>query len=105
MPRDFSSFFPAGMPAGFAILAKILWVVQIALIIHVYRTGRPYWWIWLLFSLPVIGGVAYLLIEVMPDVRSPRGFFHGLKPRKWRIADLRRELEDSETVENRLGLA
>jgi len=105
MPRELSSFFPAGLPSGFAHLGQILWLFQIALIIHVYRTGRPYWWIWLLFSLPIVGGAAYLLIEVMPGWRSPRGLFHGMKPRKWRIVDLRQEVEESETVENRLKLA
>lgn len=105
MLRDFSSFLPAGVSPAFAVVAQIFWVLQIALAIHVYRTGRPYWWLWLLFSAPMIGGVAYLLIEVMPDVRSPRGLFYGLKPRKWRIADLRRELDESETIDNRLSLA
>src|SRR5882724_9536852 len=105
MLRGLSSLLPAGMAPALAYIGPLLWILQIALAIHVYRTGRPFWWIWLLFAVPVVGGVAYLLIEVMPDVRSPRGFFAGLKPRKWRIADRRAELEESETVENRLSLA
>jgi len=105
MPREFTSFFPAGMPSAFAAIAQIFWLFQLALVIHVYRTGRPYWWIWLLFAAPIIGGVAYILIEVMPDIRSPRGLFYSLKPRRWRIAELKRELDECETVENRLSLA
>src|SRR2546430_4338080 len=105
MSKDFASLVPAGFSPVLGVIGPFLWLVQLALVIHVFRTGRPYWWMWLLFSAPVIGGVAYLVIEVMPTMRSPRGFFYGLKPRKWRIADLRRELEESETVENRLALA
>lgn len=88
-----------------AVLTQIAWVLQIALIIHVYKTGRPYWWIWVLFGAPMIGGLAYVGIELVPELRSPRGFFYSLKPRRWRIADLRRTLEDTETVQNRFALA
>jgi hypothetical protein len=54
---------------------------------------------------PLIGGVAYLLIELAPGLRTPRGLWFSIKPRLWRIADLRRELEDSDTVHNRSRLA
>jgi len=102
---DLSSFFPNGLPDSLAVLAQLSWFVQIALIIHVYRTGRPYWWICILFMAPFIGGLAYLFIELLPGFNSPQGFFHSLKPLSWKIAALRKELEDSETVEKRINLA
>jgi hypothetical protein len=92
-----------------ATVAQVFWILQLALVIHVYRTGRPYWWTWILFSAPMIGGIAYFIIEIAPELRGAGGAQHGLlyalKPRKWRIADLRSELEESDTVENRLALA
>ena len=54
---------------------------------------------------PLIGGLAYLIVELLPGFRAPQGLFYSLKPRKWRIADLREQLEESETVTNRLKLA
>ena len=90
---------------SFSALGTAIWILQLCLIVHAYRTGRPYWWIWVLIGAPGLGGLAYLLVEVMPGIRSPRGFFRSLKPRKWRIADLREKLEESETVVNRINLA
>lgn len=102
---DLSSFFPDGMPPWLAAVAQLSWVLQIGLIIHVYRTGRPYWWTWILFIAPLIGGLAYVFVELLPGFNSPHGFLHGLKPRSWVIADLRKALEESETVEKRINLA
>lgn len=100
--RDLSSILSGGALGPFA---AVLWIVQLALIVHVLRTGRPYWWIWILFAAPVIGGVAYFLVELAPDLRGARGFIARLKPRKWRISDGRRQLEEADTVKNRLALA
>jgi hypothetical protein len=93
---------------GFGALGPLtaaLWLVQLALIVHVVRTGRPYWWIWILLIAPFFGGLAYVLVELSPDLRGTRGMLAGLKPRKWRIADLRGQLEEADTVRNRLELA
>lgn len=86
-------------------LAAVLWLLQLGLIVHVLRTGRPYWWIWILFVAPLIGGLAYVVVELSPDLRGARGFLAGMKPRKWRISDCRRRLEEADTVRNRLSLA
>lgn len=89
-----------------AIVAKLLWLVQLGLIVHVLKTGRPYWWFWILFSAPVLGGIAYALVELAPDLRvSGGGGGMSWKPRSWRIRDLRAELEETDTVKLRLTLA
>ena len=95
-----ASIFPSGASWG-----PVIWLMQLGLIVHAIRTGRPYWWIWVLIMVPGLGGLAYVLVEVMPGIRSPRGFLRALKPRKWRIAELRKRLEESETVVNRMNLA
>lgn len=92
--------------SAFAIIGKLLWVAQLALIVHVFKTGRPFWWFWILFSAPVIGGAAYFLIEVVPDLRSSgAGGVPAWRPRAWRIRQLRTELEETDTVKLRLALA
>jgi len=102
---DLASFFPDGIPHPLAAIAQLSWLLQIALIIHVYKTGRPYWWTWILFIAPGGGGLAYVFIELLPGFNSPSGFFASLKPRRWKIAALRRKLDESETVVNRINLA
>ncbi len=45
----------------------LIWLIQLALIIHVLKTGRSRYWIMILIFMPLIGGIAYLLIELLPE--------------------------------------
>lgn len=45
----------------------LVWLIQLALIIHVFKTGRSRYWIFFLIFMPLIGGVAYLIIELLPE--------------------------------------
>lgn len=45
----------------------LIWLIQLALIIHVFKTGRSRYWILILIFMPLIGGLAYLLIELLPE--------------------------------------
>jgi hypothetical protein len=54
-------------------IAIISLILQIALIIHVVRTGRDMRWIFLLLFLPGIGSLVYLFIEVLPSLRGNLG--------------------------------
>jgi len=40
------------------------------LIIHVLKTGRSRYWILMLLFMPLIGGIAYLVIEILPEFSS-----------------------------------
>jgi hypothetical protein len=92
-------------------LMSLVWPVilaaQIACIIHVVRTGRPYWWIWLIFMVPAIGIAVYLYLEVRPSLG--RHWFQTLlwklKSPSQRIALLETQLAESTTIRNRLTLA
>ena len=101
MPFNLDAFFDSDGP--WAAIAQVLWVLQLALIIHVYKTGRPFWWIYILFIAPAIGGLAYLIVELLPDWRMSRGGFW--QPRALRIRKLRDELEETDIVKTRLALA
>src|SRR5690606_14273265 len=57
----------------------------------------------LLFFVPAIGGIAYLLVELVPDWNANRG--RVWTPRALRIRRLRAALEESDIVETRLALA
>jgi hypothetical protein len=65
----------------------VTYFIQILLVIHVLKTGRNRYWIWLLLFLPLIGGVAYLVIEILPDLtgsiqgqRAMRGVKKAIDP-------------------------
>ena len=45
----------------------LIWLIQLALIIHVFKTGRSRYWVFFLIFMPLIGGIAYLVVEVIPE--------------------------------------
>ncbi len=92
--------------SALSLVAKLLWLCQLALIVHVFKTGRPYWWFWILLSAPVIGGIAYTFIELLPDLRASGGGDAFLwQPRAWRIRKLQQELEETDVIKTRFALA
>src|SRR5688572_13541578 len=64
----------------FAFMGPIVLLAQLACLIHVIRTGRPYWWLWVIFGFPLVGLAAYVLLEVRPS--WAKGDFHSLM---WRL--------------------
>ncbi len=50
-----------------SIISVLIWLIQLALIIHVLKTGRNRYWIMVLLFMPLIGGIAYLVIELLPE--------------------------------------
>lgn len=44
--------------------------IQILLVVHVLKTGRNRYWILILLFLPLLGGLAYLAVEILPELAS-----------------------------------
>jgi hypothetical protein len=89
------------------VLAPAILIAQVACVIHLLRTGRPYWWLWIIFAIPLVGVVAYIYVEVRPtwgklDLES---ILWKFKSRSERIAIRQQHLDESSTVKNRLALA
>ncbi|MGD9582682.1 MAG: tetratricopeptide repeat protein [Lysobacterales bacterium] len=84
---------------------------QLVLAIHVARTGRSLYWIMIIVMLPLVGGVAYLLVEVLPGLRQDPTARRALGALGRAIdpAANRRRIEDrlalADTQENRRQLA
>ena len=57
------------MPA----LGLLILGAQVLCVIHVVRTGRPYWWIFLIVMVPLVGILVYLIVEVLPGLLGSRG--------------------------------
>jgi hypothetical protein len=47
-------------------------LLQLALIVHVLKTGRNPIWVFILLFAPVIGGLAYLIVEILPELTAGR---------------------------------
>jgi hypothetical protein len=49
------------------VLYAFTFLIQIALVIHVFRTGRPVYWAFIIFFLPAVGSIAYAIVELLPE--------------------------------------
>jgi hypothetical protein len=80
----------------YLILPLLSLAIQVGLIVHVIKTGRNTLWIWVLLFVPLAGTLAYLVVEILPEIfgsRTARRTARGLKRALDPGADLRR-LED-----------
>ena len=87
------------------------YLIQLVLIVHVLKTGRERYWIFVLFFLPLIGGLAYLVVELLPEFsrsisgqKASRGIKRMVNP-GGDIQKLTSAWEHSPNVENGKQLA
>jgi len=93
------------------VVGGIVLLIQLCFAYHALKTGRPYWWLFVIMAFPVMGCVLYYFIEVFPTSRESRkaekavrAFTKALDPDK----ELRARVADVEacgSVENRILLA
>lgn len=74
-------------------------VLQIGCAVHVVRTGRPMYWIFLLLIGSYIAVAIYLLAEVLPGMRNSPGARRALSNAHDRIDPQRRQRKASARVE------
>jgi hypothetical protein len=53
-------------------LGVLLLVAQVACAVHAGRTGRPFFWIYLILFLPMAGMLAYFVVEIVPAMFGSR---------------------------------
>ena len=52
-----SGFGPMGIASvlwAYPFLSLILMAVNLYFIVHAIKTGRPYYWVWIIFAMPVL---------------------------------------------------
>lgn len=93
------------------IFALVPYILQLALIIHCIKTNKPFYWIYLIIFIPYVGGVAYLLVELLPALLNSRqlrqtgqSIVRTFNP-SVTIKKLEEQLENQDTVSNRTVLA
>lgn len=100
-----------------ALSPDLLWeaglsapVMALLASVHVVRTGRPWFWIWVVLFFPVVGPLAYFFAEVVPysgglHLGNPiPGLLDALIPGR-ELRRLEENLAYSSTVANRQALA
>jgi hypothetical protein len=51
-------------------LVILMYAIQIGLIVHVLKTGRQLYWVFILIIAPGIGALAYLVVEILPGLQN-----------------------------------
>jgi hypothetical protein len=54
-------------------LLLISYGLQVLLVVHCLKTGRNTMWIWVLIFAPGVGALAYLAVEIIPELFRSRG--------------------------------
>ncbi|MGH7123870.1 MAG: tetratricopeptide repeat protein [Stellaceae bacterium] len=86
-------------------------ILQILCAVHIVKTGRPYYWIYVVIFAPLVGMLVYFAIEVLPDLmgsRTARGAVAGvgraLDPGR-AVREAERNLAMTPTTGNKATLA
>lgn len=85
-------------------------LLQFLCLIHMVRSGRPYWWTWIIVLGSYLGVAVYALTQILPDLQNDpraRRAAGDLVKRVDPTRDLRKlrdELARADTVKNRLSL-
>jgi hypothetical protein len=95
------------MPA----LAALVFGFQLLCLAHVMRTGRPGQWVFIIMGLPLAGCLAYLFMEILPDLRYNQAARQAVRD-IGAVIDPERDLREkaqrvaeADTVEDRAALA
>ena len=93
------------------IVGAVVLLIQFCFVYHALKTGRPYWWVFIIMGFPVMGCVIYYFVELFPGSRgerraakAARAIARVLEP----DAELRKRVEELEicgSVDNRIALA
>jgi len=97
--------------AAVPILVIVSIALQIACAVHVVRSGRPLYWVWILFIGSYLAVIVYVIAAVIPDLKhdprsrqAVRKVLHTIDPERQRRS-IQQRLELADTVDNRRTLA
>ena len=81
-------------------------VIQVLLIIHVIKTGRNTIWIWVIALLSYAGVIAYVIVELIPELlhsRTAQATRRNVKRALDPTAQLRRLQDEAQVTNNVAG--
>jgi hypothetical protein len=93
------------------VIGGVIILLQLTVLFHAMKTGRPYYWIFIIMAFPILGCVIYFIVEMLPGSRQERrlkmigqDIVKAINPDR----DLKRRAEELEicgSVENKLKMA
>jgi hypothetical protein len=93
------------------VLGTLLLLAQITCAVHVVRTGRAYYWIYIVVFVPGVGMAAYFIAEMLPDLMNSRharqaasGMARAIDPGR-NLREALRDVSITPTAENKVRLA
>jgi len=89
------------------MLYYLILALQGFCIYHVIKHRNPYYWIFLIFFIPVLGSIIYIITQVYSKRDAEKitsEITHIINPTK-KIKDLEKQLKFSESYQNRVNLA
>ncbi len=78
-------------------------ILDVLLVVHVFKTGRNTLWIFLIFFLPMVGAIAYFIVELLPEIMSSRTLRSTRRSVKLALdpeAQLRRLRDEAQVTQN-----
>jgi len=85
----------------------LLIIVQVLCLYHAYKNSKPYYWYFLIFFIPAIGSLIYIITQIYNKNDAEKiqeEIITVLNPTK-KIKDLEKKLEFIDTYANRMELA
>ena len=92
-------------------IAILTIVFQVVLSIHVVRRGNSLYWILIIILFPLIGGIVYLVVAVLPELQNNQRYRKAGNKLKKTLAPNRDlkiysdNLERADTIDNKISLA
>jgi hypothetical protein len=93
------------------VIGGVIILLQLTVLFHAMKTGRPYYWIFIIMGFPVMGCLIYFLVEVLPGSRPERNlksFGNDIAKAMNPDREMKRRAEELAicgSVENKLKLA
>ena len=61
------------LPSMFTQATLLHLIIAVGLAVHAMKTGRSQWWLFILLLVPLIGSIAYVVIELIPAMFKSQG--------------------------------
>ena len=93
------------------ILYVVEVLIQIYFAVHAVKTGRPYYWLWIIIFFPGIGSVIYFIAEILPDLQANQRIKRQRKTTTYnyysgsQIRELEKQVELTPSFKNKKDLA
>ena len=89
------------------MLYYLIIALKVFCLYHIYKNRKPYYWFFVIFFIPIIGAIFYLITQVLTtgDVDKIQNELTTIINPTKKVKDLERKIEFSDTYANRIELA